>query len=56
VKGDTIDVIPGYYHNIYRIEMFGDEIESIKEMNKVTGETVEVSIIFYFSCETFRHP
>ncbi len=41
VKGDTIDLVPAYYNNIFRIEMFGDEIEHIKEINKVTGDTVE---------------
>jgi len=57
VKGDTIDVIPGYYHNIYRIEMFGDEIESIKELNKVTGETVEIlNYFFIFPAKHFVIP
>jgi excinuclease ABC subunit B len=57
VKGDTIDVIPGYYHNIYRIEMSGDEIESIKELNKVTGETVEVlNYFFIFPAKHFVIP
>jgi excinuclease ABC subunit B len=57
VKGDTIDVIPGYYHNLYRIEMFGDEIESIKELNKVTDETVEVlNYFFIFPAKHFVIP
>ena len=57
VKGDTIDVIPGYYHNIYRIEMFGDEIESIKELNKVTSETVEIlNYFFIFPAKHFVIP
>lgn len=38
VKGDTIDIIPSYQNNIIRIEMFGDEIEAIKEIDKVTGD------------------
>ena len=29
VKGDTIDVIPGYSDDVVRIELFGDEIASI---------------------------
>ena len=33
VKGDTIDVIPGYYKNIIRIELFGNEIERISEID-----------------------
>jgi excinuclease ABC subunit B len=29
VKGDTIDIIPGYSDDIIRISMFGDEVEQI---------------------------
>jgi excinuclease ABC subunit B len=57
VKGDTVDLVPGYYNNIYRIEMFGDEIESIKELNKVSGETVEVlKYFFIFPAKHFVIP
>ena len=38
VKGETIDLIPGYYDNIIRIEMFGDKIEKIREIDKITGD------------------
>ena len=38
VRGDTIDIRPAGSENAVRIELFGDEIESIKEMNPVTGE------------------
>ncbi|MCK5059449.1 MAG: excinuclease ABC subunit UvrB [Candidatus Aminicenantes bacterium] len=41
VKGDTIDFIPGYYNNIIRIEMFGDEIERLLEIDKITGKPKE---------------
>jgi excinuclease ABC subunit B len=47
VKGDTVDFIPGYYDDIIRIEMFGDEIERITELDKVTGETRNVFDHFY---------
>lgn len=33
VKGDTVDVVPGYYENIIRIEFFGNEIDKISEMD-----------------------
>ncbi len=57
VKGDTIDLILGYYQNIYRIEMFGDTIESIRELNKTTGETVEVlSYLFIYPAKHFVIP
>jgi excinuclease ABC subunit B len=57
VKGDTIDLILGYYPNIYRIEMNGDTIESIKELQKNTGETVDVlKYLFIFPAKHFVIP
>lgn len=57
VKGDTIDFIPGYYTNIYRIEMFGDTIESIKELNKVSGDCLEkLEYLFIFPAKHFVIP
>lgn len=38
VRGDVIDIYPAGAESAVRIELFGDEIESIKEMNPVTGE------------------
>ncbi len=57
VKGDTIDLILGYYQNIYRIEMFEDTIESIKELNKNTGDTVEIlKYLFIYPAKHFVIP
>lgn len=41
VKGDIIDLVPSYYNNIIRIELFGDEVERITEINRTTGNPVE---------------
>ncbi|MEG0924890.1 MAG: excinuclease ABC subunit UvrB, partial [Anaerovoracaceae bacterium] len=38
VRGDVIDVFPAGSDKAIRIELFGDEIEAIKEMNPLTGE------------------
>ena len=38
VRGDIIDIFPVGGDVAVRIEMFGDEIESIKEVNPLTGE------------------
>lgn len=50
VRGDTLDVIPSYTTEYaYRIEFFDDEIESIKEIELVTGRainTLEHMLIF----------
>ncbi len=54
VKGDTIDIIPGYYNNIIRIEMFGDEIEKIKEIDKITGNTIDnLDYVFIYPARHF---
>ena len=47
VKGDTIDLIPGYFNDIIRIEMFGDEIDRIMEIEKKTGRRREEMSYFY---------
>jgi excinuclease ABC subunit B len=47
VKGDTIDIIPGYFNNIIRIELFGNEIERIREVDKNTGTVNEEMKYFY---------
>ncbi|MDD7020271.1 MAG: DEAD/DEAH box helicase family protein, partial [Hornefia butyriciproducens] len=39
-RGDILDVFPAGANNAVRIELFGDEIETIKELNPVTGEIV----------------
>ncbi|KAF5410119.1 MAG: UvrABC system protein B [Candidatus Methanogasteraceae archaeon] len=47
VKGDTIDIIPMYFNNTVRIEMFGDEIDRIMEIEKITGRKIEEIDYFY---------
>ena len=42
VRGDTIDIYPAGAENAVRVELFGDEVESIKEINPVTGEMVGI--------------
>lgn len=39
VRGDIIEVMPAYeFERAYRIELFGDEVERIAEVNALTGE------------------
>ncbi len=38
VRGDIIDIYPAGAEAAVRIELFGDEVETIKEINPVTGE------------------
>jgi excinuclease ABC subunit B len=46
-KGDTIDLVPGYFNNIIRIELFGDEVERIFEVDRQTGLLVEDMNYFF---------
>ena len=38
VRGDRIEVFPAYDDQAYRIELFGDEIESLLQIEPLTGE------------------
>ncbi|MBM7557307.1 excinuclease ABC subunit UvrB [Halanaerobacter jeridensis] len=40
VRGDTIEIIPAYEERAYRVELFGDEIDRIREVDTVTGEVL----------------
>jgi excinuclease ABC subunit B len=40
VRGDTVEIIPVYEELAIRIEMFGDEIESIQTLHPLTGDVV----------------
>ena len=53
VKGDTIDLMPGYFNTIIRIGMFGDKIERISEVDKNTGTKKEE--LKYFHVYPARH-
>ncbi|AET64635.1 excinuclease ABC subunit UvrB [Methanothrix harundinacea] len=46
-KGETIDLVPGYFNNILRIELFGDEVERISEIDRQTGVRREDMRYFY---------
>ncbi|WP_438964109.1 excinuclease ABC subunit UvrB [Winogradskyella sp.] len=41
IKGDTVDVFPGYSNNAFRIHFFGDEIEEIEAFDVLTNEVIE---------------
>lgn len=41
VRGDTIEIIPVYEELAIRIEMFGDEIDSLAVIHPVTGNVIE---------------
>jgi len=43
VRGNVVDVIPSYEEDILRIELDGDKIKNVKEVDAITGD-VKVSI------------
>ena len=43
VRGDVVDVVPAYENDILRVELEGNQIKKIKEVNLLTGD-VKVAI------------
>ncbi|RJQ44260.1 MAG: excinuclease ABC subunit UvrB [Gaiellales bacterium] len=41
LRGDLLEVQPAYEETIYRISFFGDEVESIRRVDKMTGQVLE---------------
>lgn len=41
VKGDTVDIYPGYADFAYRISFWGDDIEEIQKIEPQTGRKIE---------------
>jgi len=42
VKGDTVDIMPGWGDSVFRVELFGDVVDRIREMEKITGHTRDI--------------
>ena len=40
-RGDTLEIVPGYSQNAFRIYLWGDEIEKIVEFHPLTMEVVQ---------------
>ncbi|MFO7719188.1 MAG: excinuclease ABC subunit UvrB, partial [Gillisia sp.] len=41
IKGDTVDIFPGYADHAFRVHFFGDDIEEIEAFDPLTNEIVE---------------
>jgi excinuclease ABC subunit B len=41
VKGDVLEIGPAYEDRIIRVEFFGDEIDAIRYIDPITGETLQ---------------
>ncbi|UYW01516.1 excinuclease ABC subunit UvrB [Flavobacterium agricola] len=41
IKGDTVEIFPAYADDPFRIHFFGDEIEEIEAIDRVTNKVIE---------------
>ncbi|MBN1779257.1 MAG: excinuclease ABC subunit UvrB [Candidatus Buchananbacteria bacterium] len=58
VRGDTVDIAQGSYQsNAIRVELFGDQIEKITEINRITGALLgQLDKILIFPAKPFVVP
>ena len=57
VRGDVIEVFPAYEQYAVRVELFGDEIESLALVNPTSGEVLaEESMFFVFPAVHYVMP
>ena len=48
VRGDVIEIIPASSDHVIRIELFGDEVDLILELDLITGEVIRKLIELQF--------
>ena len=54
VKGDTVEIFPAYLETALKVEFFGNEIDSIKEFNPLTGEILnKKNLVFIYPAKHF---
>jgi excinuclease ABC subunit B len=57
VRGDVIEVWPAYEETALRIELFGDEVDSLCVIHPVSGETIrELDEMFIYPAKHFVTP
>ncbi len=42
IRGDVVDIFPAYEETAFRIEFFGNEVDSIRTIDPLTGKTIQV--------------
>jgi excinuclease ABC subunit B len=56
-RGDTVEIWPAYEENVYRVELWGDEIERITCVHPLTGEVLRaVESVDIFPAKHFVTP
>jgi excinuclease ABC subunit B len=54
VRGDVLEVHPAYQDTIYRVSLFGDEVENMAEVDTLTGEILrELDILTLYPATHF---
>jgi excinuclease ABC subunit B len=54
VRGDVLEVHPAYQDTIYRVSLFGDEVENMAEIDTLTGEILrELDILTLYPATHF---
>ncbi|WP_413852905.1 excinuclease ABC subunit UvrB [Candidatus Ruminimicrobium bovinum] len=54
VKGDTVEIFPAYLETALKVEFFGNEIDSIKEFNPLTGQILnKKNLVFIYPAKHF---
>ncbi|RMG38117.1 MAG: excinuclease ABC subunit UvrB [Planctomycetota bacterium] len=57
VRGDVVEVFPGYEEFAYRIEFWGDEIETLTAIDPLTGSTLNTeSEVYIYPAKHFVLP
>src|SRR5581483_3628424 len=57
VRGDTVEVWPAYEEYGLRIELFGDEVDSLAVINPITGAVIrELEELFLYPAKHFVTP
>ncbi|NOX87473.1 MAG: excinuclease ABC subunit UvrB [Calditrichaeota bacterium] len=57
IRGDIIDVYPAYEEFAYRIEFFGNEVDSIKKLDPVSGHSLgQLDHVIIFPAKHFVTP
>ncbi len=56
VNGETIDIIPGYFNNIIRIELFGNKVERISEVDRITARESGYELLFVYPARHYVIP
>ena len=58
VRGDTLDIFPAHYEDrAWRVNLFGDEVESIEEFDPLTGQkTDELQFVKVYSNSHYVTP